>query len=69
MHILRIVNVIYSGATGGSGYIHPSEHLSSPMGFNKVRVSQSSIFHVVVGPSFSVGVDRTLTRAIFDLTK
>jgi hypothetical protein len=30
------------------------EHLSSPMVFNEVRVSQSSIFHVVVGPSISV---------------
>jgi hypothetical protein len=33
MHILRIVNVIYSGATGGSGYGHPSGALEFTHGF------------------------------------
>jgi len=31
--ILRIVNVIYSGATGGAGKVHPSGALEFTNGF------------------------------------
>ena len=44
MHILRTVNVIYSGTTGGAGYVHPSEALEFTHGFQ--WGSRFSIFNI-----------------------